>query len=268
MVHFAWGAALEALTGAAIVALGPVGYVLQFIKLGAKATALTACEDYTFVQYEVSPKRHLETPSGDELPDLEGPGKGDIYYGEGWTLGLQTKYRLGIEFDTETETWELTIYTDQSNIPMILSWERTIDQVPDDIMLTIRRMGEEWQDMREIRKVELTSGSRITEERFEICAQRLAKAQSSTNETRLLPCYPNPTPNGEVWIPYELGEETEVEIKIYDIAGELVRTFTPTNNPAYWDGLNQKGKKVASGIYIYLFKAGSYTATGKMAICR
>ncbi|MBU1487046.1 DUF1016 family protein [bacterium] len=42
--------------------------------------------------------------------------------------------------------------------------------------------------MREIRKVELTSGSRITEERFEICAQRLAKAQSLTNETRLLPC--------------------------------------------------------------------------------
>lgn len=26
-----------------------------------------------------------------------GPGKGDIYYGEGWTLGLQTKYRLGIK---------------------------------------------------------------------------------------------------------------------------------------------------------------------------
>ncbi len=26
-----------------------------------------------------------------------GPGKGDVYYGEGWTLGLQLKHRLGIK---------------------------------------------------------------------------------------------------------------------------------------------------------------------------
>ncbi|MEK7813688.1 MAG: hypothetical protein AAB296_08000, partial [Candidatus Desantisbacteria bacterium] len=113
--HFAWGAALEGISGAGIVALGPVGYALQFIKLGAKAGALNACNDKTFVQYEVSPKRHLETPSGDELPDLLGPGKGDIYYGEGWTLGLQTKYRLGIQQNgTDTEgnaIWELTTET-------------------------------------------------------------------------------------------------------------------------------------------------------------
>ena len=57
------------------------------------------------IQYEISPNRHLETPSGDELTDLLGPGKGDIYYGEGWTLGLQDKYRLGIEF--VDEQWQL-----------------------------------------------------------------------------------------------------------------------------------------------------------------
>jgi len=35
------------------------------------------------VQYEVNPTTHLETPSGDSLTDLVGPGKGDIYFGEG-----------------------------------------------------------------------------------------------------------------------------------------------------------------------------------------
>lgn len=180
-----------------------------------------------------------------------------------YNLDYQSEMEVG-----DQRIWQLTIYTDQSNIPMILSWEKTIDQVPDDIMLTIRRIGEEWQDMRNIRKVELTSGSRITEERFEIRAQRLAtNPPAETKETKLLPCYPNPFKE-EVWIPYKLKGDAGVEIRIYDIAGELVHTLTPTNSPAYWDGCNQKGKRAASGIYIYLFKAGSYTATGKMAICR
>ena len=49
------------------------------------------------VQYEISPNRRIETPSGDELPDLVGPGRGDVYYGEGWTLSLQNKNRLGVK---------------------------------------------------------------------------------------------------------------------------------------------------------------------------
>ncbi|MCK4597324.1 hypothetical protein KAU04_04760, partial [bacterium] len=106
--HFTWAAGLEIASGAGIVALGPMGYALQVVKMGAKAAAITPVGlSQGVVQYEVSPNRHLETPSGDELPDLLGPGKGDIYYGEGWTLGLQTKYRLGIQFNASTETWEL-----------------------------------------------------------------------------------------------------------------------------------------------------------------
>ncbi|MBU0700304.1 hypothetical protein KKE26_03275 [bacterium] len=142
LVHFIWGAALEGLTGAGIVALGPVGYALQFIKLGAKAIARNACGNNTFVQYEVSPKRHLETPSGDTLPDLLGPGKGDVYYGEGWTLGLQTKYRLGLKFATETETWELTTETietydilDRTN--QYLYTIRDVENVINDLSSTI-----------------------------------------------------------------------------------------------------------------------------------
>ncbi|MBC8217990.1 MAG: hypothetical protein H8E73_05945, partial [Planctomycetes bacterium] len=92
--HFAAHAVLEAATGAGIVALGPVGYAIQLVKTGAMAGAIAGTSK---IQYEVSPSRHIETPSGDKLPDIMGPGKGDIYFGEGWTLGLQTKYRLGIK---------------------------------------------------------------------------------------------------------------------------------------------------------------------------
>jgi len=91
---FALNAVTEAGVGAGIVALGPVGYALQLIKTPILAGILA---EGPHLQYEVSPNRHIETPSGDELPDIMGPGKGDIYFGEGWTLGLQTKYRLGIK---------------------------------------------------------------------------------------------------------------------------------------------------------------------------
>jgi hypothetical protein len=142
--HFTWVALLDVGTGAGIVALGPLGYALQVVKLALKAGILA---DADIVQYEVSPNRHLETPSGDELPDLLGPGKGDIYYGEGWTLGLQTKYRLGIKQKTDS-TWELTtaqiqtydilertnqyIYTIRDIENIIEDLDATIPQVTDD----------------------------------------------------------------------------------------------------------------------------------------
>ena len=92
--HFVAAAAAEALIGAGIVVTGPLGYGLQFLKIGV-TTALFNFRD--LVQYEVSPNRMIRTPSEDDLPDKMGPGKGDIYYGEGWTLGLQTKYRFSVE---------------------------------------------------------------------------------------------------------------------------------------------------------------------------
>jgi len=60
-------------------------------------------------------------------------------------------------------------------------------------------------------------------------------------------------------------------IKIYDIAGELVRTIEETDGDglATWDARNEKGKEIASGVYIYLVtdKEGHNT-TGKLAIIR
>ena len=105
--HFTWMAAVEAATGAGIVAMGPWGYGIQLAKLVVKTGTLGRAEVGSgLVQLAVSPNRRLETPSGDEQTDLLGPGKGDIYFGEGWTLGLQTKHRLGIEKNDSTGEWE------------------------------------------------------------------------------------------------------------------------------------------------------------------
>ena len=94
-------------------------------------------------------------------------------------------------------------------------------------------------------------------------------------KTTLLPNYPNPF-NPETWIPYQLSESTNVSIQIYSSEGLLVRTLDIGNQPAghyqykdhaaYWDGKNEIGEPVASGVYYYTLTAGQYSATRKMLI--
>jgi len=146
--HFTWAAALEATTGAAIVVSGPAGYVFQLAKLGIKAAAVTPVgTSEGIVQYEVSPNRHIETPSGDKLPDILGPGKGDIYFGEGWTLGLQTKHRLGIQWNEDTEQWDLTTaqietYDILDRTNQYVYTIRDIENIINDLTNTIDTLGD------------------------------------------------------------------------------------------------------------------------------
>ena len=94
-------------------------------------------------------------------------------------------------------------------------------------------------------------------------------------ETALLTNYPNPF-NPETWIPYQLAKPTEVTLHIYAVDGTLVRTLSLGHKPvgiyqsrsraAYWDGKNEVGEPVSSGIYFYTLTAGDFTATRKMLI--
>ena len=96
-------------------------------------------------------------------------------------------------------------------------------------------------------------------------------------ETELLANYPNPF-NPETWIPYQLAEDSFVTLTIYDLAGQVVRTIDVGHQTAavyenrakaiHWDGRNELGEQVASGIYFYQLSAGDYSATRKMVILK
>ena len=102
-------------------------------------------------------------------------------------------------------------------------------------------------------------------------------AALAPKETTLLPNYPNPF-NPETWIPYRLARGTEVTITIYDTKGTPVRQLALGNQAAghyaergkaaYWDGRNEDGETVASGIYIYQFRAGDYAASRRMVVVK
>ena len=89
--------------------------------------------------------------------------------------------------------------------------------------------------------------------------------------------YPNPF-NPETWIPYQLAAPSEVALTIYDMNGQLVRRLAVGHQAAgmyqsrsravYWDGRNQLGESVASGLYFYTLTADNFTATRRMVILK
>ena len=96
-------------------------------------------------------------------------------------------------------------------------------------------------------------------------------------ETILGQNYPNPF-NPETWIPYQISQDSNVMIQIFGASGSLVRTldlghksvgsYMTTSSAAYWDGKNNTGEPVASGIYFYSLQTANFTATRKMVILK
>lgn len=96
-------------------------------------------------------------------------------------------------------------------------------------------------------------------------------------KTVLLPNYPNPF-NPETWIPYQLARDADVTLTIYDTKGVLVRQldlgyqrggfYTDREKALQWDGRNDSGESVASGVYTYKFRAGDYVALRRMVILK
>lgn len=92
---------------------------------------------------------------------------------------------------------------------------------------------------------------------------------------QLMQNFPNPF-NPETWIPFQLANESVVTIHIYTPSGKLVRTLTQgilsegryaTQSKAiHWDGQNDDGEPVSSGIYLYTINTDNFTATRKMII--
>jgi hypothetical protein len=102
-------------------------------------------------------------------------------------------------------------------------------------------------------------------------------ANPLVTETKLFPNYPNPF-NPETWIPYQLATDAEVQVKIYDISGTLVRQLGIGHQPAgsyvnreraaYWNGRDENGEQVSSGLYFYQMRAGEFAATKRMVILK
>jgi photosystem II stability/assembly factor-like uncharacterized protein len=84
--------------------------------------------------------------------------------------------------------------------------------------------------------------------------------------------FPNPF-NPITTINYQIPKSSNVELLIYNIKGQLVRTLVNSWTEAgkhnvAWEGKNDEGIKISSGIYFYLFEASEFTKVRKMILVK
>jgi uncharacterized membrane protein len=84
--------------------------------------------------------------------------------------------------------------------------------------------------------------------------------------------YPNPF-NMETLIRFSLARSAEIELSIYDVLGRKMRTLVAGYLPAGehilgWDGIDQHGSEVASGVYFYRLTGGAAALTRKMVLLK
>jgi parallel beta-helix repeat protein len=84
--------------------------------------------------------------------------------------------------------------------------------------------------------------------------------------------YPNPF-NPETTIKYQLPQKGRVELKVFNVAGQQIKTLVNEEKEAgcyevRWDGTDNSGKKVSSGLYIYQLKSGDFFDSKKLAVLR
>jgi parallel beta-helix repeat protein len=104
----------------------------------------------------------------------------------------------------------------------------------------------------------------------------------------LLQNFPNPF-NPDTWLPYKLASDSSVSINIYNVKGQLIRTlhlgyqnagvYVTRDKAAYWDGRDDAGERVSSGVYFYTLRVerqrnpngggvGEFRTTRKMVIVK
>jgi len=88
----------------------------------------------------------------------------------------------------------------------------------------------------------------------------------------LYPAYPNPF-NPITTIRYDLSEDAQVVLSIYDVTGRLVKTLATGNQvvgfyEVQWNGRSESGKALSSGLYLYRLQAGKFTANEKMLLLK
>jgi flagellar hook assembly protein FlgD len=95
---------------------------------------------------------------------------------------------------------------------------------------------------------------------------------ASTKVNSLDQNYPNPF-NPQTTIAFSVRDRGVVSLKVYNVAGELVRTlaseeFTAGAHTKVWDGRNDAGQPVSSGVYFYKLVSNNFTQTKKMVLLK
>ena len=147
----------------------------------------------------------------------------------------------------------------------VLIWSRTGKSIPSGEvdLFTFGAKGE----------VELITAQLVDHESRELRATISTKGVGiKPRDFALFPNYPNPF-NIETQIRFDLPTDCRVSLRIYNVKGQLVNALTDEyleagRHTVGWDGTNESGNAVASGVYFYKLTAGGFSATEKMVMMK
>lgn len=182
----------------------------------------------------------------------------------GWVLGDKSFELLKASFvrDASKASWDLSV-------KLLGNGEIKWSNLPNTYRFTLL-YNNQVIDMRSEHSLSLSAG--------EYFLKVLANTYDDIpNKMSLLANYPNPF-NPETWIPYELSKDTNVEVMIYTLDGKLVRRldlgyklagrYTDQTKAIYWNGKNDAGENVSSGVYFYTLTTPEFSQTRKLLILR
>jgi hypothetical protein len=191
-------------------------------------------------------------PSSPQTGDLEAYLVGDKYR---WSRQIQ-------EVSDSNKEWHLRLKSKQ---PMVLKVESAQGMEGHELVI---RDGDDELLVAVGKEIQLPAGDRQLS---------LAVRPIRPKVTQLLQNYPNPF-NPETWIPFELNQDSDVSLTIYDTAGRQIQhldigfqragVYVRRDRAIYWDGRTQSGEQVASGTYFYTLRTEGYTSTQKMIILK
>ncbi len=218
------------------------------------------------------------SPVGCEKADIsEAPPIGDFVR----LSVIEEKHRYAAKFkpvNQEGQCWDMTIDATipQRKIQMSVTEFGTL---PENFKLHI--LDEDYQCPIQINQgtFTITMGDSGTTRQLKIIIGTDEYAKNNNNGISLIPItnvlyqnYPNPF-NPETTIRYQIGQRGQVTLEIYNMLGQKIRTLvhksqSPGQHQIHWNGANDAGNSVASGIYIYSLKTSEFTHTRKLVLIR
>ena len=164
--------------------------------------------------------------------------------------------------------------TDQLKKEIILEWENTLAISEELYLYLTDSLSNVLADMREKNSYGFSLSSEL--ESFEIIATYEALPLPEDLNLTEVYSYPNPAYGVGAKFHFHLASWAKVTIKVYTITGELVRTlvedktFLPGTYEELWEEKNDKGEKLARGVYIFIVRAGNpakvISKSGKIAL--
>jgi hypothetical protein len=198
--------------------------------------------------------------------------------GEGWTIFAQGAYNFELEVD-----YRIKFYLKEGDLKVKI-WEGEPADEPADWLLEAvdpePRVTGTFTGFGALgappTTADLSDGDQLILDDMEVWGFGPTAVdvehKTAPSDFQLSQNYPNPF-NPETQISFVIPEMTSTKLVIYNTRGQVVRTLIHSNLAAgahsvTWNGLNENGQSVASGLYIYQLTSGSLTLTKRMVFMK